>query len=208
MNMKKILFVIALTMAAAVMPRSAYAQFRYGPTAGLTISNLNFKQDLMTVKSAEGFSAGLATELMFPGIGFGVDFGIIYEMLGARTYLQDKPMWADKGYKDPRVYLHYISIPFHLRYKYTRFNGFEDYLAPFVFVGPNFGIRAGHSKCDAYDFSGGDLSIDFGLGAEVMRNWQISAGYQWGLTYSLKAKILTNYSARNSVWNIRVTYLF
>ena len=206
--MKKLLFIITLVMASVVAPHVAHAQFRYGPTAGLTLSTLKFKQDLMTVKGQAGFSAGIAGELMFPGVGFGVDFGLGYEMLGAKTNLGEKPMWADQGFADPRVYLHYISIPFHLRFKYTRMNGFEDYLAPFVYVGPNFGIRAAHSSCEAYDFSGGDLSMDFGVGAEIMRNWQVSACYQWGLTYSMKAKILTNFSARNSVWNIRVAYFF
>lgn len=206
--MKKLIFIITLVIASIALPNVANAQFRYGPTAGLTISNLNFKQDLMTVKSVQGFSAGIMGELMFPGIGFGVDFGLGYEMLGAKTNLGEKPMWSTQGYEDPRIFLHYISIPLHLRFKYARLNGFEDYLAPLVYVGPNFGIRAGHSKCEAYDFSGGDLSIDFGVGAEIMRNWQVSACYQWGLTYALKAKILTGFSARNSVWNIRVAYLF
>ena len=38
--------------------------------------------------------------------------------------------------------------------------------------------------------------------------WQVAATYNMGMTYALKDKILTNYSARNSTWGLRVTYLF
>lgn len=187
---------------------SSSAQFRYGVTLGADVSNLRFKQDLIQVDKSVGYSAGIVTEMMFPGIGFGIDFGLYYEQRGATLHLGDRLMWASQGYGTDRSYLHYAVVPFHLRYKYTRMNGFEDTLAPFVYVGPSVGFLVGHSNLDCLRYPFGELGIDFGIGLELKRHWQISGSYTMGVTYALKDKILSNYSARNSTWNVRVAYLF
>lgn len=199
--------IIVLCSLAAAVPASA--QFRYGPTVGVAMTDLRFKQDLFKVDKTVGYSAGIAAEMMFPGIGFGIDFGLFYENRGAKLHLGEKEMWASQGLGTENMRLHSIVLPLHLRFKYTRLNGFEDTLAPFVYAGPSFGFIAGHSKVgDVMDYAGADLGIDFGVGAEIFRNWQVSASYTMGMTYALKAKILTNFSARNSIWALRVAYLF
>lgn len=184
------------------------AQFRYGPLVGVSTTNLHFKQDIVPVKSTIGFQTGLQTEMMFPGIGFGIDFGLLYNLSGAKMNLGERLMWASQGYGNERLMIHEITIPFHLRFKYTRLNGFEDTLAPFISVGPDFHIQAGHSKCDAMKFSGGDVAFSFGLGAEIVRHWQISGQYTFGATYALKAKQLADYSSRTRQWTLRLAYLF
>lgn len=196
---------LALALAAAA---PAAAQFRYGPVLGGTITNLKFKQDLASVSQTPGMQAGLQTELMFPGIGFGIDFGLIYNMAGANVNLGDKLIWASQGYGKERIMLHQLNIPFHLRFKYTRLNGLEERFAPFVYGGPDFNILLGHSHCDAMAWAGGDLSLTAGAGVELMRHWQVSASYNWGMTYALKTQLLTNYSARTRQWTVRVAYLF
>lgn len=203
--MKKL---ISLCIAFMAIAFTSHAQFRYGPMIGGDISDLGFKQDLFKVDKSVGYSAGIVTELMFPGIGFGVDFGLYYEQRGATLDLGSKELWASQGYGKERLYMHYAVIPFHLRFKYTRLNGFEDVLAPLAYVGPSVGLLVGHSKMDCMSFPFGELGIDFGLGAEIKRNWQVSASYTMGVTYVLKDKTLSNFSARNSSWNIRVAYLF
>ncbi len=75
-QMKKIIAAI-LVMITLFGADKVAAQFRYGPMVGIDITNLTFKQDLFTVDQSVGYSAGLATELMFPGIGFGIDAGIL-----------------------------------------------------------------------------------------------------------------------------------
>lgn len=201
----KILVALCLTLAAFV---PASAQFRYGPVLGGTITNLAFKQDLATVTQTPGFQTGVQTELMFPGIGFGIDFGLIYNMGGANVNLGEKLIWSSQGYGKERIMLHQLNIPIHLRFKYTRLNGLEDYFAPFVYGGPDFNILVGHSRCHAMQWAGGDLSLTAGAGVELMRHWQVSASYSWGMTYALKTQLLTNYSARTRQWTIRLAYLF
>lgn len=210
--MKKLL---SLLLLVCVCSGVACAQFRYGPVAGVTVSNLSFKQDLFTVDQTVGFQAGIQGELMFPGIGFGIDLGLLYNQAGAFTDMGERKIWASQGFGRERVLLHEIQIPLHLRFKWTRMNGLEDKIAPFVYGGPEFRIIAAHNKIkgsldapDPYSYAGGDLGLSVGLGVELWRHWQVSASYTWGMTYDLKTKLLDNFSARSSQWTARVAYLF
>ena len=201
---------VALFALLAIFSASipAKAELRYGPMLGMNLTTLKFKQSLIEVNKTAGMSAGVATEIMFPGIGFGINSGIYYEMRGAKLHLGDKLIWSSEGYGTVRSYLHYLEIPFHLRFKWTRMEGLEDYIAPFVFGGPEFGFLVGHSKLDALDYAGGEVGLACGLGFELWKRWQVSASYTWGMTYALKTAQLTNMSAQNRTWNVRVCYLF
>lgn len=194
---------------------SAYSQFRYAPVAGVTVNNLSFNQDIVDIHNTVGFQAGLMGELMFPGIGFGVDFGLLYNMAGAKMDLGERKIWADDGYKNTRLDIHNILIPVHLRFKWTRMNGLEDIFAPFVYGGPDFNITVGHSKVEGnpgmgnpIQYSGGDLGLTAGGGFEFFKRWQVSLQYTWGMTYMMKTKKLDDYSADSRQWAVRVAYFF
>lgn len=207
--MKKIFVsLLAVMCLSAIFSQRATAQFRYGPIVGLDITNLKFKQNLIPIDRTMGFTAGVLGEMMFPGIGFGMDIGMYYQMLGANLHMGDKEMWASQGYGTERCFLHTLVVPLHLKFKYTRLNGFEEKLAPLAFVGPSFNFTVAHSKNEAMSYPGGNLCLDFGLGAEIFEKWQVTASYSLGMTYCMSAKILTNQSARNRSWNLRVTYFF
>lgn len=207
--MKKSIVSALIILVAFIGSFKASAEFRYGPMVGGNVTSLSFKQDLAAVDKSVGYSAGIVGEMMFPGIGFGIDLGLFYEQRGATVHLNDWPIWQHQDIWSPqRTYLHYAVIPIHLRFKYTNLGGFEDTLAPFVFAGPSVGFLLGHSKVDCFSYPFGELGVDFGIGAEIKRNWQVSASYNLGFTYALKDKILTNYSARNRTWSLRVAYFF
>lgn len=206
--MKRKFISLIITVIALCAAIGVNAQFRWGATAGVNFNDLKFKQDLFTVDRAVGESAGVRAEMMFPGIGFGIDLGLMYEQRGATLHMGEKLLWESQGYGNERLYIHYIDIPFHLKFKYTRLQGLEDYVAPFVFGGPTFGIQAGHSKCKAIDFSGGEIALVVGGGVELYKRWQLSASYTWGMTYALKTVQLKDFSAQNRTWDIRVTYFF
>lgn len=186
----------------------ARGEFRWGPTAGLTLTNLDFKQKLFAVDRSLGPQLGVGAEMMFPGIGFGVDMGAYYSQEGATLHLGDRLIWASQGFGTQRTYLHYLQIPFNLKFKWTRMNGFEDKLAPYVFGGPVFSILLAHSHQPAVEFSNGYVGLQCGAGVEIARRWQVQASYQWGMTYALRMALLTNDSARSKGWSLRVTYLF
>lgn len=204
--MKKILSLTVLLVLLAVAP--ARADLRWGPAAGVNLSSLHFKQDLFGVHQQLGFSAGATTEVMFPGIGFGMDLGLFYEERGAKLDLGDKKIWASQGYGSERMYIHNVMIPIHLRFKWTHMNGLEEYFAPFIYAGPEFCLQAGHGSLKALKYSGGDVGIALGIGAEVHKHWQITAQYTWGMTYVCKTRLLTDESARSRSLDLRVSYLF
>ena len=72
-----------------------------------------FKQDLVSVDQTVGGTAGIQCEMMFPGIGFGIDFGLMYNLMGAKVNLGEKKIWSVDGYGNERLALHYIQIPLH-----------------------------------------------------------------------------------------------
>ena len=202
--MKKIFALLIIALAAV----SASAQFRYGATVGAAFSTLHFKQDLIDVSGNVGPELGVQGEMMFPGLGFGLDIGLLYQMRGAHVNLGQKEVWASQGFGNENVMLHNITIPIDLRFKWTRMNGLEDYVAPFVFGGPVFSFNAGSNCGDAFKFAGGDLGIQAGLGFEILKRWQVQAAYNWGMTFALKTKILDDFSARSRYWSVRVVRFF
>lgn len=208
--MKKTLISL-IALIAAVIPASA--QFRYGPQAGVNISTLNFKQNLITVDQMAAPSAGLLCEFIFTSFGVGIDFGIGYSMTGAFVNLGEKPIWSLNGFGREHVMLHNLHIPLHLRFKWTKMQGLEDYIAPIVYGGPEFDIQLGHSRMvsngqKAFKYAGGDFALGCGLGVELFKRWQLTAGYTWGMTYALKTRQLDDFSARWQGWNVRVAYMF
>lgn len=195
-------------MLAIVAAVGAHAQFRLAPIVGGTLTNLKFKQDLVAVDQVFGAQAGVQAEMMFPGIGFGIDLGLIYNLAGAKVNLGERLIWSSQGYGNEHVMLHQLNIPIHLRFKYTRLGGLEDYIAPFVYGGPDFNINLAHNNCGAFDVPGGDLSLVAGAGVELMRRWQLSASYSWGMTYVIRTNLLTDFSARSRQWTVRLAYFF
>ncbi len=205
--MKKYILSI-IVVIFALCSTNANAQFRYGATAGVSFSDLSFKQDLVGVEKMVGPSVGVVGEMIFPGVGFGIDLGLIYSQRGAKVNLGERLIWSSQGYGNEKTYLHYIEIPLHLRFKYTNLAGFEDYVAPFVFGGPSLSILVADNNIKAYEYASGSLNLTAGFGLELWRRWQISASYSWGMTYALKTTLLDNYSARNYAWDVKLAYFF
>lgn len=195
-----------LSLLCLFISASAMAEFRWGPTAGVNFSKFGFKQDLITVDRGTGFNAGVLGELMFPGIGFGIDFGLQYQMHDSKIHFGEKEVWASDGIGSPNVYLHNIQIPINLRFKYSQLNGIERTIVPYVYGGPVFSIIAGHNKVEPLDYSHGYFALQCGLGIELFRKVQISGGYYWDMTYEIRTKKLSNFSAKAQGWNVSLTY--
>lgn len=154
------------------------------------------------------FSAGVLGELMIPGIGFGIGMGVNYAMHSAKLDLGAHEVWAADGYGDVAFKLHSIEVPVQLRFKWTRMDGVEDYIAPFAFAGPIFQFHVAQSDCPAIEHPVGSVALQFGIGAEIIRHIQVSGSYIFNPTYEIRTVKLDNLSARNSGWNVNVTYLF
>lgn len=202
-DLKKFIALLLVGLVCIV----AHAEFRWGPTVGVGFNNLKFKQDLFAAGMTVGPQVGLQGEMMFPGIGFGVDVGAYYSLQGGKMNLGSKPIWQGE-YGNETSRLHTLSIPVDLRFKWTRMNGLEDIIAPYVFGGPVFDLHLGHNGIDAMDYSFCSIGLQAGFGLELFKRWQVQGSYVWGMTYAMKAVKLLDFSGRCSYWSVRVAYMF
>lgn len=199
---------ISLIIVCVVMAFVASAQFRYAPVVGYNNSTLNFNQKLIDVKSASGFHAGVNGELMFPGIGFGIDIGAKYVMQGAEVDLGQKEIWASDGYGKSRLYLHNLEIPVNLKFKWTRMQGLEDYIAPYVFGGPTFSFLLAHSNIKAFSYNVLTIGLQVGIGFELYKCWHVQGCMNWGMSNSVRTIKLDDFAASNRTWSISVLRYF
>lgn len=204
--MKRILIFFIACLAVL----SASAEFRVGPAIGVNGSSLYWKQDLVTTRYRVGGSAGVLGELMIPGIGFGIDIGLRYQLNGAKVNFGERPIWGGApdymGNED--VWFHTIQIPLNLRFKYTRLEGLERIVAPFIYAGPVFTFNVATNDIPVIQKPAGTVDIQIGAGAELIEHLQISGGYYWGVSYQVKTIKLDNFSARPQGWFVSAAWLF
>ncbi len=68
--------VVSCEFVAFVAVPVANAQMRWGASAGINVNSMKFKQDLFQVSQGVGESLGVRGEMMFPGIGLGIELGL------------------------------------------------------------------------------------------------------------------------------------
>lgn len=202
--MRKLLLIAIIFISAL----AAKAEFRYGPTAGVNFSTLYWKQDIAKTSMRTGFNVGMAGELMIPGIGFGIDLAVRYNLHGAHVNFGDHKIWAIDGIKNQNVWLHTLEIPINLKFKWTRLNGLERIIAPLAYLGPVFDFTLATNKAPAIEHPAGYVALQVGAGAELFEHYQISAGYSWGVSYQVRTVKLDNYSASPRGAFIQFSYFF
>lgn len=202
--MKKLLAILLVLTVCF----GASAKFRWGPSVGGTFTTIKWKQDLVQSQMLAGYNVGLIGELMIPGIGFGIDFGLKYNWRGGRVHFGDQKIWESMGIGTEDVRFHTLQIPINLRFKWTRMNGVENYIAPFVFGGPVFNFNLATTKCDAIEHPAGSVGLACGIGGEIFKRYQIWAGYQWDVTYDIRTKKLDNFSGHVDGWFVNAAVLF
>ncbi|MBD5195752.1 MAG: PorT family protein [Bacteroidales bacterium] len=202
--MKK-LFLMIVCLAVAF---GASAKFRVGPTVGANFDTFRWSQKLFTSDMRPGFSAGLQCELMIPGIGFGIDFGLKYANRGGYCGFGEQFVWSSDNVSSSNLRLHTIQVPLNLRFKWTRMDGFENYLAPFVFGGPQFNFNVANSKCEAVKRNAVAVGLEVGLGVEIFKRFQLSGGYVWDMTDDIKTRKLDEFNATIRGWIVDFAVLF
>lgn len=203
--MKKTISLLILFLAVAI---SSSAQFRWGAVVGANYTDLKFSQSLFSTDAHFGPQLGVQAEMMFPGIGFGIDFGAQYEMRGATLDLGKKHIWEVDGYGKEKYTGHYLTIPIDLRFKWTRMNGIEEYIAPYVFGGPVLSFQLAHTKLQAFEHKTLDFALQAGFGVELFKKWQVQGAYTWGLSDAMRAKKLTDFNGVYRYWSVKVVRYF
>lgn len=196
------------TLMVLAVALGASAKFRIGPTVGANFDKYYWSQDLISTDMGVGYSAGTLCEIMIPGIGFGIDFGLKYVYRGGKCGFGEQFVWSSDGIGNTDLRLHTIQIPLNLRFKWTRMEGFENYLAPFAYAGPQFNFNVATSKCPAVKRYNAAVGIAVGIGVELFKRYQISGGYVWDVTDDVQTYKLDNFTADLSGWMVDFTVLF
>lgn len=199
---------ILLAIAAIIISISASAENRWGVTAGVNISDFRFKQPLIQTSKTVGGSLGVTGEIMFPGVGVGIEGSVLYTMHGGKLDLGAHEVWRADGYGRETCTLHCLQIPLHLKFRYTRLQGLERKIAPLVYGGPVIEFTLAHNKLGALEYPAGNVQLECGIGAELFERVQVTGGYNWGMTYQIRTVKLDNMSARPRGWQVRVSYYF
>lgn len=206
--MKKIFLAAAMLVVALSQSLNAYAETRWGVTAGANYNEIHFKQgDIFKSDRMVGGNAGLTGELMIPGIGFGVDASVLYSMCNGKLHMGDKKVWSSLGLGTETCTLHYIDIPLNLKFRYHNLDGVENTIMPLAFAGPTISVLAGHNKVgDQLSYQKLSASFHMGIGCELFNKVQVNVGYQFGIGESLKTKLLDENGAKNRTWFVNLTY--
>lgn len=210
--MRKLSFCLAALgiLLCATTTHAAEGSRRWGVTIGANYNEIHFKQsNLVDVDRMVGGSLGVTGEIMFPGVGIGVDASLLYSLRQGKMHLGDRTVWKSLELGDETARMHFIDVPLNLKYKYRNLGGFENTLAPFIYVGPTFSFCvAGDDLKDEISYSPVSVNLHFGLGAEIANNLQISGGYAFQIGETLHTRHLDQNVAKNRTWQIQATYFF
>lgn len=200
---------LALALLCAVSA-AAQPERRWGVTIGGNYNEIHFKQtDIFDSDRMFGGSVGVTGDLMIPGVGFGIDGSILYTLRQGKIHFGDKHAWASQGIETQTAQLHYIDVPLNLKFRYSRLNGVENTIMPFVYVGPTFSFLAGHNKVDdALRYTTVNVLLHAGVGVEIANKIQLSGGYSFSVGQNLGTKILDQHVAKHRTWFVQATYFF
>lgn len=202
-----IIIVVALFCALAAQ---AQPERRWGVTVGGNYNEIHFKQtDIFESDRMFSPSVGVTGDMMIPGVGFGVDASILYTMRQGRLHLGDKYAWGSQGLGNEVARQHYIDVPLNLKFRYSRLNGVESTIMPFVYAGPTFSFLVGHNKVgDALKYTTVNVLLHAGVGVELFNKVQISGGYSFSVGQNLGTKLLDDHVAKYRTWFVQATYFF
>lgn len=201
-----VVVVSAMSLVASIAMR-AQSEARWGFTAGANYNEIHFKQsDILNTDPAFSPMAGVTGELNIPGIGFSVDASLLYSMRSGKINYGERKVWSSLGLANETCQMHYVDLPVHLKFKYQKLNGFENKLMPMIFVGPTFSFMAGSNLKDVNSYSPVSVYLHFGVGAEIVRRVQVTAGFGFSIGETFHTKLLDENVAKNRTWNATVTY--
>jgi len=195
---KKTLIIVCIIIASV---SSASAQFRYGFRLGASFSDAKMKKapDYSLVNRS-GFEGGIAFEYQHPNSGLAADVAILYNRYNVQ--LKD-PDGATGSFGR-----NYLEIPLHVKYKFW-LSSFHDLLAPLIYTGTSFLMRLDDSHGRAVAMTGLQPGWDVGIGIDIVNFIQITGGYRFALSNSVKSFAgCPDASIRSNGWNVAATILF
>ena len=204
--MKKIYLLIAIVVLTATTIQ-AQTYSRWGITAGANINTIHFKQsDILPSKTMWGPQLGVTGEMVFSGVGFGVDGALLYSLKQGKVDYGSREAWSSLGFGDETVAMHYLDVPLHLKLKWRRLNRLENTIMPLVYVGPQFSFLTYGNHRNLNSYPAVNVYLDMGFGVELMERWQLKAGYNFSVGQTFHTKLLDDNVAKNRTWYFNLTY--
>lgn len=208
--MNKVKIALIVIVAAACTCVSAEAKkFRWGIKAGMHVENMHFNKEFADKDNRCGFEAGVMGEYLAP-LGIGVDLSLMYSNLSTTSLVYNE--YGDMESKTKKG--NFLSIPLHLKYRLS-LPAIKNVVMPYVYTGPNAAIRLGGNSSN-FKSANAQWGWDLGLGLEVIKRLQVSAGYTFGINNVARqvfantstVNVVSGVKVRNNYWTINVAYLF
>ena len=235
--MKKVLSIVFL-VAAMLFAANANAQIKFGLKGGLNVTNMTFTKDIFDASNKTGFFIGPMVKVSLP-LGFSVDAAALYDQKSADVkYEYTEAMYVDKttdgSLQSPfgdvvcqkssgvaKVKQQSINVPVNLRYAV----GLGSMANMFFFAGPQWGFNIGHKNYDTsfsngqeghnfFSFKNSNFSINVGLGATLLKHFQVSANYNIAcgktadISYGKVLESIAKARSRSNCWQIALGYWF
>lgn len=206
--MKKITCMAAFA-AALLFAAPAQSQISWGFKGGVNMGNkdltiLKDKEAALDMSNYTGFFIGPKAEVRIPIIGIGVEAAALYANKGM-TIAENETFMQNS-----------FQVPLNLKYSF----GLGNIANIFIAAGPEFGFNVGETSMvvnniqtdavtnvttgniSAYVAKKSTLSINFGLGATLLKHFQVGVNYNmpWGKTGEF---VYLNASEIENVENIK-----
>ena len=192
---------IILLLVAFTFAFECHSQLRYGFRFGGDFAAARLKNagDFSLVNRS-GFEGGLVLEYQFPKCGFAPEIAVVYARHNTRLRESD-----DAPFSFGR---NFIDVPLRLKYKFW-LRSFHDLIGPMLYAGPVFSFKLDNKNTQPLDSKTFQPGMDVGVGFDVVNFIQITGGYRFGLTNSVKDfNGYPDACLRANGWTVAATLLF
>lgn len=206
--MKKTLFLAILSVMMIAMPSKA--QVKYGIRGGYNLTNISGG---LSTDNKSGFYVGPTVKFTVPIVGLSVDVSALYDQRDANINITEPQ--SGNTYNQSSTAKN-INIPINVRYGI----GLSSVANIFAFAGPQFGFNLSSDKtfkenASSWTWRSSDFSLNFGIGATVLKNVEIKANYNLALgkTANLNVvdaagNVIASGEAKYNAWQIGACYWF
>lgn len=220
---KKILLTLCVVLAAGGMMQAKPIAF--GVKAGLNVNKIKFDKDFANSDNSCGWTAGVMADFTIPIIGLGADVSLMYARMNNSSSVTYEPTLmptpgqigsdaatASTNNGENLYGKNFLEIPINIKYKFT-LPVVGNYLAPYIFTGPNFAFRLDKSATfNDLKSRSCQVAWNVGLGVQLMSHVQIGASYAFGINNVVKniTDVVNpvDIKAKNNYWTVTAAYLF
>lgn len=181
----------------------ASADFRFGIKAGLNFNNMDIKDVQTSVTdpgNRTGWQAGVMAEFTIPIVNIGADVSLMY----ARQNLDKMLVNNETVYNNKD----FLDIPVNLKWK-IGLPVVGKIISPIIYTGPDFLIALNKNTLKDIKTKKCQVGWNVGIGLELVRHLQITAGYCFGLNSVAKYVVDTqDLTVKKNYWSVSAAYLF